>query len=67
MQKLTLGDKIASILSCLSDHYVNRDANIDGKLEPSACNGCDGREACQMIRMAIRVEKLHEKIYGRKK
>jgi len=67
MQKLTLGDKIANILSCLSDHYVNRDANTDGKLRPSACNGCDGSEACQMIRMTIRIEKLHEKIYTRER
>ena len=66
-QKLTLGDKIASILSCLGDHYVNRDVNTDDKLEPSACNGCDGREACQMIRMTIRIEKLHKKIYARER
>ncbi len=33
----------------------------------SVCNGCDGREACQMIRMTIRIEKLHKKIYSRER
>ena len=68
MQKLTLGDKIAGLLSCLSDHYVHQDADADSRLvRPSACNGCDQSEICHRIRMVIRIEKLHEKIYRRKK
>jgi len=57
MAKLTLGDKTAGVLSCLSDHYVNRDAGADGRLRPSACNGCDWGAICHKI-MAVVTEQV---------
>lgn len=51
MAKLTLGDKVASKLSCLSDHYVHR------QLLPSECRGCDWSEICHKIMLLIKENK----------
>lgn len=48
MQKLTLGDKIAGKLSCLSDHYVHR------KLLPLECRGCEWTDMCHKIMLVIK-------------
>lgn len=52
--KLTIGDKTANVLSCLSGHYVKREIDFDKKLRPSACNGCDWSSICYKIMALIR-------------
>jgi len=56
MSKLTVGDKTASVLSCLGGRYTKQEVDTDKKLRPSACNGCDWSAICHEIMKLIREE-----------
>ena len=55
MAKLEIGAETASMLACLSSHYIGREVDQwDKKLRPSSCGGCAMMATCNKITTVIR-------------